>query len=170
MQLKFNLSTPELVDLYVFNNWSAPWKKKSRQRIQTLIPLGLILFGAAFLLDNQYGMGAVLIIIAALWFFLYDKVYTNRLKHFAQGYYNHEINERFWAENTYHFTPSSILMENEFIKSEIQWKGIINFIENENAFWLFESLATAHIIPKRVLSDTEQENFKRLLASKLIQK
>ncbi len=167
MQLKFNLSTPELVDLYVFNTWSAPWKKKTRQRMAIFIPLGLILFAAVFFLEEQYAIGAAVLLIAVLWFFLYDKFYTNRLMQFAKGYYNHEINERFWAENTYTFKESHIQLSNEYIDSRIQWKAISNIQEREHAFWLFETLEMAHIIPKRTMDEKELNHFKKLLALKL---
>ncbi len=168
MQFKFNLSTPELVDLYVFNTWSAPWKKKSRQRIQFLIPLALALFATAFLLEQEYALGGFLLTIAILWLIFYDKIYTYRLKQYAKGFYNHEINERFWAETTYDFNPDHIRIINEYQESKLQWKSIINFIERENVFWLFQTLSSAIILPKRVMSDGEQEEFRNLLGRKFV--
>ncbi len=167
MQFKFNSSTPELVDLYVFTNWSAPWKQKSRQRIGWLMPVGFLLLALAFLLEQQYFLGGTIAVLALAWFLFYDKFYTNRLANFAKGFYNHEINERFWAEKTYTFKESHIHLENEYLDAKLQWKGIINIIERENAFWLFETLTAAHIIPKRVMDQNEQEEFRKLLAKKL---
>lgn len=170
MKLKFNNSTQELVDLYVFNTWSAPWKKNTRQKAGVMLPLAFALFALAFLINGtSMALGIVLLVFAGLWLIFYNKIYTNRLEKFAKGYYNHEVNERFWAEHTYDFEDEHIRVTNEYVDAKIQWKAIINVIEQDDVYWLFETLSAAHIIPKRILGEQE-EAFKTLLASKLLNK
>lgn len=168
MQLKFSHNTQELADLYVFNTWAAPWKKASRQKIGLLLPLAFALFATAFLLEGaSVVLGIVLLVIAGLWLVFYDKLYTYRLNRFAKGHFNHEINERFWAEYSYDFKEEHIFIQNEYVESKLQWNAIMNVIERDDAFWLFETMTAAHIIPKRILQGKEME-FKQLLARKLV--
>lgn len=170
MQLKFSHNTQELADLHVFNVWSAPWKKASRQKIGFLIPLAFALFATAFLIDGaSVVLGIALLVLAGLWLIFYDKVYTYRLNRFAKGHYNHEVNERFWADHSYNFKEEHILIQNKYVETKLQWNAIINVIERDDAFWLFETLTAAHIVPKRVLQGKEME-FKQLLARKLVKK
>ena len=169
MQLKFNNSTQELVDLYVFNTWSAPWKKNTRRKAGIMVPLAFCLFAIALMTNGDMPTGIVLLVFAGLWLMFYNKIYIKRLTNFAKGYYNHEVNERFWAESTYDFNDAHIRVTNEYIDAKIQWKAIINVIEQDDVYWLFETLSAAHIIPKRILGEQE-EAFKALLASKLLNK
>jgi hypothetical protein len=170
MQLKFNNSTQELVDLYVFNTWSAPWKKNTRQKAGVMLPIAFALFAFAFLINGtSMPLGIVLLVCAGLWLIFYNKIYTKRLASFAKGYYNHEVNERFWTESTYDFNDAHIRVINEYVDAKIQWKAIINVIEQDDVYWLFETLSAAHIIPKRILGEQEAA-FKSLLASKLLDK
>ena len=169
MQLKFSHTTKELVDLYVFNTWSAPWRKKNRQRIGFIIPLSFSLFAASFLIDgSSIALGIIFLVMAGLWLIFYNTIYTKRLQHFAKGYYNHQVNERFWVEHTYDFKEDAIHLKNEFVEAKIQWKAIVNVIEENDVFWLFETLTAAHIIPKRLMSEQEQQQFKQMLATKLL--
>lgn len=169
MRLKFSHTTEELVDLYVFNAWTAPWKKKSRQRIGMLLPLAFVLFAIAFIINGtSVPLGVILIVFAALWFGIYDLVYTKRLASFAKGYFSHEINERFWCEYIYEFKDEHIQLSNEYVDAKIQWKAIINYMERDDVFWLYETLSSAHIIPKRIMSEKEINDFKKILSTKLV--
>ncbi len=170
IQLTFSHKTQELVDLYVFNTWKAPWKKRSRQRIGFMIPLAFILFAIATMVNgNSMVPGIVMLVLSGVWLLVFNQVYEKRLATFAKGYYNHEINERFWAEHTYRFTSQNIRMKNEYVDATLQWKAIINYMEQDDVFWLFETLSSAHIIPKRSMSDEQVEAFRNMLASRLVQ-
>jgi hypothetical protein len=167
MRLKFSLTTQELANLYVFNAWSAPWRKPNRQRIRFMIPAALGLLGISFIVrgdTESYVAGFLLLIIGVFWMSFCEKIYTARLTNFAKGFYNHEVNQRFWTEHSYDFRDSHIHIKNEYVDATLQWKAIINVIEQDDAYWLFETLTTAHIIPKRVLSGLEERRLRQLLS------
>lgn len=169
MKLKFNHTTQELVDLHVFNTWSAPWKKNNRQRMGYMIPLSFGLFALAFIINGtSIPLGILLIVVAALWMLFYDRVFTKRISNFAKGFYNHEVNERFWAEYEYDFNDEFIGLKNEYVEAKIQWKSISNYMERDDVYWLFETLSSAHIIPKRIMSEEERNEFKKILSKNLV--
>lgn len=168
MKFVFALQTEELAALQVYNQWKAPWQKSQRQRLGIIIPIGVVLFGITFITDGHWAPGISVLILGIFLFLYYKWIHPNRLENSAKGYYNHSINEKFWLKTSYHFTSNEILVENELHKNKIQWKAIKNVIEQKNAFWLFETLTDAHIIPKRTMKQGEVEQFKQLLTKRLI--
>ncbi len=163
MKTKFNLSMGELVELYMYSSYYAPWRKQTFNKRLLIFTAIYAILGIVFLLEGQYSIAIAFIILGIIWYFLYPVFYVKRLENYAKHHYNQEVNKRFFLENTYTFSPSHFEISNELIEAKCKWNSIVNIMERENAFWLFETLSNAHIIPKRALSEKDEKEFKDLL-------
>ncbi len=167
MKFKFNLRLQELVDLYTFNTWEAPWRKKSRQRLQFFLPLAFILFAVSLMIQEQYVAGGILIVFAVIWFFIYDTVYKKRVQTFAKSYYNQEANRIFFTSYEYEFKDNLIKIKTDYSKVEMQYQALIDIAEREDVFWLFQSMGSAHIIPKRVMQPEQINTFRNFIIQRI---
>ncbi len=164
MKLKFNLSNKELIDFYCFSAWEAPWHKKIRNSRKVMFPIAFLLVAAALFMSQQWITGIFVMIVAVLWFFFIEKYTITRLRQNGKIYFNQPFNEKLWAVREYEFKEEYFTTKTEYAEGKFQWKSVMDVMEREDAFWLLDSLTTAHIIPKRALSDEETETLKSLLA------
>ena len=129
-----------------------------------MFPIAFLLIAAALFMSQQWIIAVAITIVAVLWFFFIEKYTTTRLRQNGKIYFNQPFNEKLWVEREYEFMPEYFTVKTEYAESKFQWKSVMDVMEREDAFWLFDSLTTAHIIPKRVLSEKETETLKSLLS------
>jgi hypothetical protein len=64
----------------------------------------------------------------------------------------------------------SLRIEEEFERRETKWPAFTKFQETDNLFMLFEGARNVRMFPKRAFSQQEQDEFRRLLSSKITSK
>lgn len=171
MQFKFNFTKDDFVDFNMnyFENSSVIQKSILKSRI-----LGPVLFMMLpFVLqklDNSpltYWL-VVFAITSILWIIFIPKYSKYRYKKAVKKLVNQKMDNIF-GEKELFLKDDCILIKGEFAESQTLYDAIINVEEREKAIYLYNTSASAIIIPKLAFENVEMKNeFLNFINSKVI--
>jgi hypothetical protein len=163
LTLKFRLTADEFLEgQRVFNRLLAPTFARFNYRYGIAVGVLLLAEGVvAFALRWNIGLSVLLVVFGAYLILCRVVLGPRRLKReFAQ--YRDFARDQIWE-----FGEEKILVQTSHTKSEVDWARFTRFVETDKIFLLCVPPRFLHIIPKRVFSPSESDQFRKLLRRKL---
>jgi hypothetical protein len=164
IHLKFNLSLSDYLDaqaLHARNNW---WRRLNYFAARFVLPvIGVILILQALLMFRTRMPGMFVVIALGLGVFLvfYPWYYRGRLKRC----YRRTRTDN--GEISVELGESLIHVRTQTSNSELSWKAVQFFLEDQKLFMLYLAPAKFIALPKRVFSHEQIGELQSLLASQV---
>jgi hypothetical protein len=162
MILKYRVTIDDLV---AFNRHvcdALPSVKWAKWRAMFLWPALILVW--AFLMPTVNGFTRPMMCgFAGFWFVLYLTFFrfshSRRLDRQIRQLYEGQNNEGVIGEHELEINPNELIERTDVNESRRAWRGIDRFVETDGYVFIFESSATAHVIPKAAISEGDIDAF-----------
>ena len=113
-----------------------------------------------FLIEVSIGF----MLISILWLVFYPKYFYGYIKRNVSKVLNEGSSDNLLGKRVFVITEDGFIEKSKAGETKVHWSGIEKVEENEKYYFLFYSVISAYIIPKRDLPDKDtQEEFKQAL-------
>jgi YcxB-like protein len=175
---RFSLTEDEYGDYNIYTAWSAPWQKNNRIKFFSRIFLyGGLFMASAFIIMNKIDppkhenillmviLGLVFNFLAAI--FSYHQV-SYKTKNKAIKFVQNEENKSLLGEKEILITNEKLFYNTKSTNSIFVLSSVVRYVNNKTTFYLFITLNSAVIIPKRLFrAQKEVDEFDKFLTERI---
>ena len=169
--LKYTITKEDYVNFYTYVLWDAPGNRNKRLLHYTrqLIPILLFTFAFYYTGIFQRSNTFVLVILGIILLTTALSLFGVRSNTVKQGYKiaDDPNNSSLFQENTLLISETGITAKDPCKELIYSWKAFIKKQENKEYFFLFTSSLQGIIIPKRIFTAAEKDQFVKLLSQQL---
>lgn len=171
LHLRFNLTEKEFYHFNYYTAWAAPERKS--YRLWYLLRV-LLLYGAVALLyiainhSDQWEIDLLIFgVIGLLYFLMIPFLVKRSIRSRVKNILSKKENQFILQDSEVIIDDNSILDKDSVSESKYDWDAIIRSAETEDCFYLYTNSYHAIVIPKRILSESDNRELRRLLTVNL---
>lgn len=158
MEINYDVTEEAFVEFNLFHakNSKAIMKSMSIQRF--LVPIMYLLIAVIFssIMDIPVlFMVTPFLILSILWIILFPTYFNRQIKRTAKKMIREGKNEGILGKHTMIFTEQGLREIGPRGETSVSWAGIEKVQEDQSNIYLYNSGATAFIVPKKELDDIE---------------
>lgn len=156
MEIHYHLTEEDYLHFNMFHVKNSKTARRSLNIQRFLLPVVFII--AAFLFST-FGdlpvMEAFIVyaIVAILWILFYPKYFYRHIAKMTKRMLKEGKNEGMLGDHVMKLTDEGIVDSTANGETKVNWPGIIEFKEDDNNIYLYNSAVSAYILPKRELKD-----------------
>lgn len=125
---------------------------KTIKKRDMIVAILVIIFSTIWLILSKEILSAVCLLCGVLFLLLLCNLY-----YWMPGR-NFSQNNKFKEEYNLTFSDEGILFKTDSINSNLKWNTYVDFMENEEFFYLIQAKQVFSLIPKRAFDSVEVEN------------
>lgn len=159
MEITYQLTEEDYLDFNLFAVKNSKTAMRSLKFQQFFPPILYIIF--AFVISKVDGTPflysfIVFLIVAIIWFIFYPKYFYNTINRRIKKMLKEGKNNNILGEHLMELNEEGVRESSPKGEEKANWASIIDFQENAEYLFLFNSSFSAFILPKRELKDVEE--------------
>lgn len=167
LHLRFNLTEQEFHNFNYYTAWAAPERKS--YRLWYLLRV-LLLYAAVALLyiainhSDQWEIDVMIFgVIGLIYFLMIPFLVKRSVRSRVKSILARKENQFILQESQVILDDQGIIDKDAVSESRYDWEAIIRSAQTSDCFYLYTNSYHAIVIPKRILSESDQRELHRLL-------
>lgn len=159
MQINYSLTEEDYLNFNMFHIKNSKTAINAMKKQRFLPPILFLILSFVFSAAGDVsflGMFITFFLISILWVIFYPKYFYSYVIRNTKKMVKEGKNGDLLGNHTMMMTKEGIVDSTSIGETKVNWSGMMNFKEDNDYFYLYNSSISAYIIPKRELKDIEK--------------